>query len=210
MLTNLWIYTTNMNEITYINNGLTYKAQTNIKDHAKIANKSILNAMSSSTGVDSVYYVDSIQTPEMSSKVDALINIESQKTDADGVVWTKTYKSTSQFRELIGVKGGLDINSISVDLCPSVEVWGGIGEVTGKAQDEFIELYFNVTSSKNMQDIADFYGLPNPLATDNDLDANRHNWTLREYPNGVDLVLGSVVFKDKVQILLKIYKYEKD
>jgi hypothetical protein len=163
----------------------------------------------SDSGVVSIYTIPALVTAENYSEQDKLIKFNSIKTDLNGVKWHKTYISTTDYRQLLGIDGGIDINSLGLSLCPVVDIWGGVAQIT--ENPSFTELYFNVTSSKNMQDISDFYQLKNPLPVDNDLDSNRSNWTIREYKElGIDLVLGSVVFDNKTPIRLKIYKLEKD
>jgi hypothetical protein len=163
----------------------------------------------SDIGVVSIYTIPALVTAENYSEQDKLIKFNSIKTDLNGVKWHKTYISTTDYRQLLGIDGGIDINSLGLSLCPVVDIWGGVAQIT--ENPSFTELYFNVTSSKNMQDISAFYQLKNPLPVDNDLDSNRSNWTIREYKElGIDLVLGSVVFDNKTPIRLKIYKLEKD
>jgi hypothetical protein len=166
-----------------------------------------MTTTSAITGTTSIYYTPMLQTEEEALSNDALIPHKSRKINSDGSVQEKYYLSTSQFRKLIGMTGGVDINSYGIPLADSVSVWGGVALI--EDDDTFLELYFNVVDNANMQDIADFYSLPNPLPTVNDLDENRGAWTLREYSNGIDLVLGSVAFKNSVPTLLKIYKFEK-
>ena len=198
-----------MKEIVYTNQGDIYKTSTD--SCGVVEGKAVLWA-TTSDNVNSDYYCDTFNPPN-STEYDILIKVKSKKVDASGQVWIKTYTSTSQYRELLGMpeEGSVDINSLGLSLCPDVDVWGGIGEIEGKTRSEFIELYFNTTSSSNMELISNFYGLDNPLPLDNDLDSNRNEWTLREY-NSLDmtLVLGSVVFKDNAPVKLKIYKYEKE
>ena len=191
-----------MAEKVYKNRGLLYKE--NLTDIPHIEGKAVSTATVSSDGTTSIYYKDAIYR----GGLDDLIPVESLKTNEDGSTWIKTYESTSQYRSLLGMDGGVDIHSLGLSLCPAVDAWGGVGRIKGR--DEFIELYFNVTSNSNMQDIADFYNLENPLPVENDLDNNRANWTIREYPlKDIDLVLGSVVFIDGIPDSLKIYKMEK-
>lgn len=193
------------NEIVYINNGEVYKTSATTFD--TIPNHSIVMTTTSEvTGTTSVYYTPMLQTEAEVLSSDTLIPHKARKINSDGSVQEKYYLSTSQFRELIDMTGGVDINSYGVPLAGSVSVWGGVALI--EDDDNFLELYFNVVDNTNMQDIADFYGLPNPLPSDNDLDINRSDWTLREYANGVDLVLGSIVFDDTTPTLLKVYKFD--
>jgi len=200
-------------ETVYIDEGTVYKTNTSHKLHPVIEGQTIINTMISTDGVTSAYYSPTTQSAEDIRKLDLLIPIESIKKDQKGEVWIKRYVSTTQYLEMLGVESskGVDINKLGLSLCPDVSIWGGIGEIVGTSRVKFLEAYFNVTSSNNMKDIADFYGLLNPLPIDNDLDSDRSDWTIREYPSiGVDLVLGSIVFRDYEPSLLKIYKYSKE
>ncbi len=197
-----------MKEIAY-EEGSVYKESTEIDDKAKIEGYVIGQQTVSSAGVKSLYYVPEIIRARDKVTQDKLIPFLSVKLDSNGRKWHKRYRSTSQYRQLLGMDGGLDINSLDLLLCPDVDVWGGVGHI--EENPSFTELYFNVLSESNMQDIANFYSLPNPLPVNNDLDSNRPNWTIRAYKElGIDLVLGSVVFDEKTPARLKIYKIEKE
>jgi|SaaInlV_200m_DNA_2_1039689.scaffolds.fasta_scaffold17304_2 hypothetical protein len=195
-----------MKEISYIE-GAIYKESKEVDtvmEGFTVGQKTVSNA-----GVSSLYYAPSLIKAGDEIEQDKLIPLISVKTDSEGKELHKKYQSTSDYRELLGMDGGVDINSFGVSLCPSVDIWGGVGQI--EEEPNGIELYFNVLSEANIQDISNYYNLPNPLPVDNDLDSNRPNWTIREYKElGIDLVLGSVVFDNKTPIRLKIYKLEKD
>lgn len=198
-----------MKEISYINSGTVYKISTD--DLGSVEGKSVIFTTKAEDGTNSNYFTDLITNKDNINDYDPLIIVKSEKIDDTGTVRIKTYKSTKEYRDLLNMDatGSVDINSFGLPLCPDVDIWGGVGLIEG--DDNFIELYFNVTSSANMQDISSFYQLENPLPTDNDLDGNRENWAMRSYEHlGVDLVLGSVVFEGEAPIRLKIYKIEKE
>jgi hypothetical protein len=196
-------------EIVYVDNGKIYKESS--ENIGTVIGKNVKYTTRSADGTESNYYTDPVLKREDLGKYDTLIPLHSEKKHANGMLWTKTYKSTKEYRDLLNIDtiGSVDITSFGVPLCPDVDIWGGAGFKEG--DDNFIELYFNVTSSANMQDISSFYQLENPLSANNDLDSNRENWTIRSYEHlGVDLVLGSIVFEGETPMRLKIYKIEKE
>jgi hypothetical protein len=194
-----------MKETTYINHGVVYK--TSVDSFGKVKDKTVVFTTKAIDGTDSNYFVSPITNKDNINEYDSLIHVKAEKKDSQGIIWTKTYKSTKEYRSLLNMdtEQGFDMSTSDLPLCPDVDIWGGIGLIKG--DDSFIELYFNVTSSENMQDVSDYYGLENPLPLDNDLNSNRRSWIVRDFGE-FDLVLASVVFKDKVQQLIKIYKYD--
>ena len=199
-------------ETVYINNGEIYKTTIKPAMDAIPEGKSVECSTRSSDGVESLYVIESKQTKEYIATLDTYIHVTSLKDDGNGSTWVKKYRSSTQFLDLLGTKkpsAGVDINSLGFSLCPSIDTWGGIGEIEGTPLNEFVEVYFNVTSNALMSEVAGFYSLPNPLWEGNDLDTNRSEWNIMEIQsNSMEVVLGSIVFKNNTPTLLKIYKFD--
>jgi hypothetical protein len=196
-------------ETVYINRGYIYKASAD--SVGTIEGKNVKSTTLSREGVESNYYAEPVVMAADMASIDRLIPVKSRKIDSEGNMWEKTYKSSKNYLRLLELDPttGVDIGSFGVDLCPDVDIWANSGIIDSVPTTEFLELYFNVSSEENMQIVSEFYGLENPLPMDNDLNTNRENWTVRSYPDfSVDLVLGSVVFKNSIPTLLKIYKFE--
>lgn len=198
-----------MKETAFINQGKVYKTSTK---NGKVDNKSVFwSTVSNDFAVKSDYYTDYF-IPAGSTKYDPVIELHSRKTEPDGNISIKKYTSSLQARELLGISidRSVDIEELEFPLCPDINIWGGIAEYEGKPKTEFIELYFNAESYSQMQSIAEFYGLQNPLPEGDDFDINISDWVIRDYTNiGFEFVLGSIVFRNNTPSMLKIYKYDR-
>ncbi len=172
-------------EIVYINNGEVYKEQ-HYFSGAAFDPQDKFN-----------YVVDMINR-------DPVIPVRKHK---DGTV--KLYTSTKEMRMW---HRGNDTGEplTGCDLCPDVTLWMARGVVDSENYD----IYFRIDSTSQLQDIADYYSLPYPIASSMDyvLDDNESRKEVSMYCNleGEYMVIGAVKFVDGAPSLLKFYTFMKD
>ena len=188
-----------MKELTYINGGQLYKESTKRRI---VPGKICISSANSNKGIESDYYHDI----HPSNKYDRIFHFKSIKRDSTGE-WVKTYESTKQLRELLGVSGGVELPDLT--LSSDVSLWLAVGSIEGNSN--FVELYFNVESNEQLSAVASFYNLDNPIDLNNDLDTNRSEWEFRTFTSKLlapplVAVAGAIAFEDGVAKLLKIYK----
>ena len=78
--------------------------------------------------------------------------------------------------------------------------------------DEWAEVYFAATSSAQVKQVADYYGLPTPLSAElaAELDTGNGRYRVRHYEFGDDLVCinaGSVIFENGVPTKILFYTF---
>jgi|TARA_B110000858_G_C17761029_1_gene454533 hypothetical protein len=128
----------------------------------------------------------------------------------DGLVKTKNYESSKQYRTAIAnLTTGNDYSSYN--LCPSVNLWIGRSWI----EDGEEELYFYLENSSMLESVATYYNLPEPCNSvmKSKINSNPENFRLRHMDvyklgvgNWVPLVVASIVFNNNVATMFKLYE----
>lgn len=128
---------------------------------------------------------------------------------SNGNVRVKRWQSTKQLNELMGMSGGVDISQFNTTSHASL--WIAVGRYEG--DDSEHELYFHIGNPWKLKDIAEHYGLPDPLTTDQKRDIEKNPMAWRERILKLDgvtstpIVVGSVAFNDGQPVRLKAYQF---
>lgn len=121
----------------------------------------------------------------------------------------KQYESSKQYRTLIcHLTTGNDYHE-DFDLCPSVNIW----MARSWLEDEE-ELYFYLEGSNMLESVATYYNLPEPCDSDMKarVESNPEEFRLRHQDinqtgsRDVPVVVASIVFKDNVATMFKLYE----
>jgi hypothetical protein len=141
---------------------------------------------------------------------DPLFSWEAIITEGDNTK-IKHYESSKQYRTIIAHLTTGNSYDEDFDLCPSVNIWIGRSWI----ENEEDELYFYLENSNMLEAVASYYSLPEPCDSTTKLriDSNPEAFRLRHYDiyelgggNWVPVVVASIVFKDNVATMFKLYE----
>lgn len=123
-------------------------------------------------------------------------------------VRVKRWYSIRQLNELMGMSGGIDIQEFNTT--SHVRLWLAVGLYEGEEADH--ELYFHIGNPWKLRDIAEHYGLPDPLTDDQkrDIEQNPMGWReriLKICGTPTPIVVGSVAFEHSKPVRLKVYQF---
>ncbi len=179
-------------ETTFVNGGEIYKLMSGGSFPSAEAN-----------GVKSTYR----PTEHGECDIGELCRFVSEKTMPDGSKRTKRYRSTSQIRSALNLNGGASLSGPPV--CPAVNTW--LAVATHDEDPEFLEWYFSAESERMIRDVAEFYGLPAPVAAEQAADMESDPWSWGVRVLGIDgvktpIVAASIAFRSGTPYLFKLYK----
>ena len=124
-------------------------------------------------------------------------------------VRVKRWQSTRQLNELLGMSGGIDIHEFNTT--SHVHLWIAVGRYEGNDTEH--ELYFHINNPWKLKDIAQHYGLPDPLTDEQrrDIEQNPMGWRERilklDAVTPTPIVVGSVAFEHGKPVRLKVYQF---
>lgn len=126
-----------------------------------------------------------------------------------GNVRVKRWYSTKQLNELMGMSGGFNIDGFNIT--SHAALWLAIGCYENDSSEH--ELYFHIGNPWKLNDIAQHYGLPDPLTDDQKRGIEQDPMAWRERILKLDgvtptpIVVGSVAFEDRQPVRLKAYQF---
>lgn len=121
----------------------------------------------------------------------------------------KRYLFTEEFKQYFGDTGVPATSLVGIDLCPAVDLWICLGAVTPEERTNF-DVFFAVNSAQQLQEVADYYGLPFPATADvayliDSQPASIQFWNA----GGRPIVPGGIKFINGVPAILKLYTYPR-
>ena len=122
----------------------------------------------------------------------------------------KNYESSKQYRTIISHFTTGNNYGEDFDLCPSINIWIGRSWI----EDEEDELYFYLEGSNMLESVATYYNLPEPCDSNMKarVESNPEEFRLRHQDinqtgsRDVPVVVASIVFKDNVATMFKLYE----
>lgn len=121
----------------------------------------------------------------------------------------KRYFVTQDLKAYFGDYSDNNVTLQGYDLCPDVKLWCGLGAQT-KTEKQNFDLYFDVDSTQQLQQIADYYKLRYPVSDGVSSVINTEPETICwKNAGGKPIILGAVKFIDGVATILKLYTYPK-
>jgi hypothetical protein len=119
----------------------------------------------------------------------------------------KQYLFTTEFKSYFN--GGEGTSLDGIDLCPAVTLWICLGANTPEERTNF-DIFFAIDSSAQLQEVADYYGLPYPITEEvaNHIDTAPEElqfWNVE----GRAVVPAGIKFIDGQPSIFKCYTYPK-